>query len=98
MPDREYTVVSTSSRTAAVTPAVLSLRENDDGSQTRRIIQPTVVVNPGEPDASVHLAIAHQRRARSGVPWADPSNFSLASLRADEEIRLDLHASEVLRL
>jgi len=96
--EREYRVVSTSSRTAAVEPVVLSLRENDDGALTRRVLLPTVVVNTGEPDASVHVTIAHQRRARAGAQWDEPSQFSLARLRAGEEIRLDLHASEVLRL
>ena len=93
-----YLVSSTSRQSARVEPQVLSLRREDDGSLTRRIIEPLIVENPGTPEASVKIAITHQRRRTAGGPWENEAAFNLATMRADEQIRLALSSEETLAL
>jgi hypothetical protein len=61
-----YRVESRAWHVAAVDSKVLSLRDNDDGSSTRRIIDPLIVENPRNPKASVKVTLHAQRRSRRG--------------------------------
>lgn len=92
-----YRVESRSWHAAAVDPQVLSLREDDDGSSTRRIIDPMIVENPRNPRATVKITLHAQRRGRTDGPW-DERPFSLGSLKAGEEVRIPLDSAETLRL
>lgn len=91
-----YRVESRSWHVAAVDPHVLSLREEDDGSSTRRIIDPMIIENPKNPKATVKITLHAQRRGRADGPWEDKP-FSLGSLKAGEEVRIPLDSAETLR-
>lgn len=99
-PDEEarYRVTSTSRQSAEVEPQVLSLRREDDGSLTRRIIQPLVVENPNNPEASLKITFCHQRRRTAGGPWVAEPAFNLATLKAGDQVRLSLSSEETFAL
>jgi len=94
---RIYDIRSTSLQSAEVNPQTLSLRVNDDGAMTRRIIDAEIVENPGQPDATVSVSLRHQRRGFRDGRWEDLS-FNLATLKARQEVSLGLSAAETLRL
>lgn len=97
--DPSYDVRSTSLVTASADSIPMSLRKNDDGSTTRRVITPTILAhNPRNPDAKVKIRIHHQRRANTKSPWQKTSSFNEATLKAGQEVSLDLHSEEVLLL
>jgi hypothetical protein len=93
-----YRVSSTSRHSARVESQTLSLRRNDDGSLTRRIIEPLVVENAKQPEATVKVTFAHERRKVGGTTWDAEPAFNLGTLKAGEEIRLALSAEETLAL
>lgn len=92
-----YEVRSTSRRTAAVEPIVISLRENEDGSARRLLLVTTIVDSPPTPDATLRATLVYQRRATADGPWTE-DNLNLATLRAGQEVRLELHSAETLKL
>ena len=96
--ERRYRVTSTSRTSAQVEDQVLSLRRNDDGTLTRRIIEPLVVVNRNQPEATVKITFAHQRRRTDDGPWQAEPPFILSTMKVGEEIRLALSAEETLAL
>jgi hypothetical protein len=83
---------STSHRSADVDPVVL--RET---STTRLLFRPTLVDNPKDQAAAVNGTLVHQRKKPSGA-WEDYNEFPLSKLKDSEWVKLDLHASEVLKL
>jgi len=80
---------STSRTSADATPIVL--RQTD---QVRLVFKPTLVSNPKDADAAVHGEFVYQRK-RPSNSWEDIQSISLASLKADEGVRLELRAAEV---
>jgi hypothetical protein len=96
--DARYRVTSTSRQSAAVEQQVLSLRREVDGSLTRRVIEPLIVDNPNNPQASLKITFSHQRRRAAGRPWEEEPAFNLATLRAGDQVRLSLSSEETLAL
>lgn len=96
--EARYRVASTSRQSAAVEQQVLSLRRKDDGSLTRRIIEPLIVDNPNNPEASLKITFSHQRRRAAGHPWEEEPAFNLATMRAGDQVRLTLSSEETLAL
>ncbi len=96
--EARYRVASTSRQSAAVEQQVLSLRREDDGSLTRRVIQPLIVENPNNPEASLKITFSHQRRRAAGRPWDEEPAFNLATMRAGDQVRLSLSSEETLAL
>lgn len=92
-----YAVRSTSSRTAVFEPVEITLRENPDGSQRRLILKVSAVEDPPVPGATLRATLVYQHRRRSDEDWAE-DNFNLATLHAGQEVRMDLHSAETLRL
>lgn len=85
-------VTTTSSRTADVTPIVL--RET---STTRLIFRPVLLENPHSAEANIDGAFVYQRRS-SRNEWTDHSELSLSNLRAEEWVKIELKAAELLVL
>jgi hypothetical protein len=68
-------------------------------SYRRRILRIQWVDNAREADKPVLATILHQKRHQRKEPWLDSfHHFDLAKLRAGEEVRLSLSASESWRL
>ena len=88
-----YGARSTSSRTAVFDPVEITLRENPDGSQRRLVLKVSAVEDPPTPGAT----LVYQHRRRADEDWAE-DNFNLAMLRAGQEVRMELHSAETLRL
>jgi len=85
-------VTTTSGRTADITPIVL--RET---STTRLIFRPVLLDNPHSAEATIDGCFVHQRKSpRTG--WTDHSELSLSNLRAEEWIKIELKAAELLTL
>lgn len=94
-----YELRSTSLQTASAEPIPLSLRNNDDGSTTRRVITPTILdQNRKNPNAKVQIKIHHQRRANKKAPWQKVDAFKETTLKAGQQVSLDLHSEEALLL
>lgn len=85
-------VSSTSRRTADVDPIIL--RET---STTRLIFRPVFLNNPGNPDAAMDGTFLFERKTPSGQ-WQDYTALPLSKLRAEEWIKIDLRAAELLAL
>lgn len=85
-------VSSTSRRTADIDPIIL--RET---SMTRLIFRPVLLDNPGNPDAPMDGAFIYQRKTQSSG-WTDHSDLTLSQLRAEEWVKIDLKAAELLAL
>lgn len=92
-----YEIRSTSRRTAAVEPIEISLRENPDGSSRRLALKVTFVNNQTTPDATLQASFVYQHRRRSQDDWTE-DNFNLATLRAGQEVRMELHSAETLKV
>jgi len=93
-----YRVQSRSWHSAGVDRQVLTLRADDGTNLTRRVIDPVIVENPNDARASVRIDLRAQRRGKADGPWNEGLPFSLATLRADQEVRIALNSSETLRL
>ncbi len=76
---------------------MISLRENEDGSTRRLLLVTTFVDSPPTPDATLRATLVYQRRAKANGPWTEDS-FNLASLRAGQGVRMELHSAETLKL
>ena len=92
-----YEIRSTSRRTAAVEPIEITLRENADGSAKRLVLKVTLVTNQAIPEATLQATFAYQHRPRTHGSWSE-DNFNLATLRAGQEVRMELHSAETLKL
>lgn len=92
-----YRVQSKSWHSAAVDRQVLSLRDDDDGGSTRRVIDPMIVENPNNPNATVKITLHAQRRGKADGPWEDKP-FLLSAMQAGEEVRIELNSAETLAL
>jgi len=93
---RRYEARSTSRRTAAFDPVEITLRENPDGSQRRLVLKVSAVDDPPTPGATLSATFVYQHRRRADEDWAE-DNFNLATLRAGQEVRMELHSAETLK-
>lgn len=89
---RPIRVSSTSRQTADIDPIVL--RET---STTRLIFRPVLLDNPGNPEAPMDGALIFQRKA-PGDEWTDFTALLLSKLKAQEWVKIDLRAAELLTL
>lgn len=89
---------STSRTSADVDPISISLRENDDGSTTRRLMVPMIVRNARVDEATVKVEFRHQRRSHRTGEWEDVESFDLRALDPGQEVRLDLTSEETLQV
>lgn len=85
------------------TDQVLSNPENLAHGITRKVLRPELIwSNPKDPTALIRASLRHQRRgtnaAAQGDVWEDPDSFNLATLNANEEVRLHLRSGETKRL
>jgi hypothetical protein len=85
-------VSSTSNRTAAVDPIVL--RET---STTRLVFCPTLLDNPANPEAPMDGKFLYERKTPSGN-WHEFTELPLSKLKAEEWVKIDLRAVELLAL
>jgi antiviral defense system Shedu protein SduA len=83
---------STSSRTAECTPIVL--RESE---RVRLVFRPMLLVNDGDPRACVRGEFVYEKRHASGE-WRSANTLSLATVKAGEQYKLELHSGELLTL
>jgi Shedu protein SduA, N-terminal len=81
---------STSANTAECSPIVL--RETD---RVRLVFLPTLVTNPGAPEASVRGRFVYERKAKGGE-WTRAATISLSRLKVGEGVTLELHSQELL--
>lgn len=88
----EYEVRTTSRQSATVSDRVLAFT-----STTRLVLRPYIVTNPNNPDATVRIALVHQRKSNSGS-WEDAPTKPLSALKADEEVNLILRSKATLEL
>lgn len=93
---RRYEARSTSRRTAVFDPVQITLRENPDGSQRRLVLKVSAVDDPPTPGATLSATFVYQHRRRADEDWAE-DNFNLATLRAGQEVRMELHSAETLK-
>jgi hypothetical protein len=91
----EYLVDHTPWGVAQFNDIEVSLRESDDGRHTRRVLRPHSAVKDGERRLSVSLV--HQRVNPLTGSWQDVS-FDLRTLRAGEEVTLELDAEQTAKL
>ena len=82
---------------ATTNDVVISDPDEMENELTRRILRTELVVNKHDPRASVKASIMHQKRGPKNR-WEDADSFSLASLKAGQEIRLQLSARQTYRL
>jgi hypothetical protein len=83
---------STSPRTAECTPIVL--RETP---RVRLVFRPLILVNDDNPRACIKGDFVYERRQASGE-WLPANTVSLATVRAGEQYKLELHSGELLTL
>jgi len=82
---------------------VLSNPESVVSGTTRRVLRPEFIwSNPRDPTALIKATLMHQRRAAKsaarGDAWEDTDSFNLATLNANEQVRLHLSSGETKRL
>src|SRR5688500_12428364 len=93
-----YKVKSTSAWTAKVDDVWLDPPEDRDSVLTRRVLRTEIIDNPKNDRERVRITILHQRRASKLEPWADVDHFNLGTLKAGQEVRLQLDSAETHHL
>lgn len=93
-----YDVRSSSLQSAEGEPIPLTLRPDDNTNTTRRVVTWRIVDNAKDPKANLQLKIHHQRRASTKDPWQNVDSYNPGKLKADEEVSINLHSAEVLKL
>ena len=88
----EYVMRSTSTQSAILEDRVLTETAN-----TRLILRPEIVDNPGNPEAGVRITLVHQRRGTNQA-WEDLPRPPLSSLKAGEISKLRLDSEKTARL
>lgn len=89
----EKKVITSTSLSSADCSDII-LRET---TTTRLVFRPELVENPNDASAAVHGKFLFQRKSPKD-PWSDTATIPLSSLKVGEGYKLDLHASEVLKL
>lgn len=94
---RTYDARSTSRRTAVFDPVEIVVRENPDGSQRRLVLRVSAVDDPPTAGATLRASFVYQHRRGTDEDWSE-DNFNLATLRAGQEVRMELHSAETLKV
>lgn len=92
MDDESYQTRSSSSDAAIVEDRVLS-----ETSTTRKLLRAVIHENPAEPDATVRVALVHQRK-RPDQRWEDLPGPTLSSVKAGEAVKFALSSSDTAKL
>jgi hypothetical protein len=58
------------------------------------VLRPLLVENQRDGESPLKMTIVHQRRHSRSEPWEDVDSFSLATLKAGQEVRLTLGCAE----
>lgn len=90
--DARVEVSRTSAQTAEASPIVL--RET---KTTRLIFRPVLLDNPHDAAAAIDGQFTYQRKGRND-DWQDHTELPLSKLKAEEWVRLELKAAELLAL
>lgn len=69
-----------------------------DGARVRLVFRPQIVVNDKDPRACINGTFVYEKRQKSDEPWQAASTVSLASLKAGEGFKLELHSAELFTL
>jgi hypothetical protein len=93
-----FRVKTTSASSAKVDDIWLNPHEDPDSAMTRRVVRPELVDNAHSDEARVKITIVHQRRHKKNEPWQDYDTFNLGTLKAGQEMKLYLNASETNHL
>lgn len=93
-----YDTRSTSDKTARVEDIWLNPPRDPDAVHTRRVLRVELVDNVHSDVARVKACVVHQKRHSAKEPWRDADAFSLAQLKAGQEVRLQLGARETHHL
>jgi hypothetical protein len=88
----QYEVKTTSRQSATISDRVLA-----ETTTTRLVLRPEIIQNPNNPEASVRIALVHQRKSTSGK-WEDAPTKSLSTLRIDEQVNFNLRTKATLEL
>ena len=95
----EYSTERTSKWTAEVTDVQISTPKKDPSNErTRRVARMELVDNAKDAVACVRVTLLNQKRHSPKEPWQDPEFFSAVKLKAGEQIRFSLSASQARRL
>lgn len=92
MDDDTYSTHATSSRSANVEDRVLV-----EGATTRKLLRAIIHENPADPDATVRIALIHQRK-RADDSWEDQAGPSLNHLKIGEAAKFTLSSADTLAL
>ncbi len=92
-----YGVSSTSRRTADFDPVEITLRGDPDGSQRRLVLRVSEVEDPPTPGATLQATFVYQHRRKADDDWSE-DNFNLATLKAGESLRMQLHSGETQKV
>jgi hypothetical protein len=88
----QYEVKATSRQSATISDRVLA-----QTSTTRLVLRPEIIQNPNNPEASVRIALVHQRKSTTGK-WEDAPTKLLSTLKADEQVNFILRTKATLEL
>jgi hypothetical protein len=92
----KYRVSSTSPYTAKIEDAELT--PTHPTPNRRRIVWPTQVDDMHDKTKAIEITIMHQKKSRKSADCIDADSFNLGTLKAGQEIRLSLDASETYDL
>ncbi|MGH2355609.1 MAG: hypothetical protein ACRDJN_28715 [Chloroflexota bacterium] len=93
-----YTATGTSRDSARVDDVPLPSTDPDSDRHTRRVARPQIVANRHDRKKSVKISLIHQRKSPKTGRWEDSPAFSLVTVKAGEEVRLHLDASQTWHL
>jgi hypothetical protein len=93
----EYALRSTS-RASAVAQDIPLDGDATKSMLTRRIARATLVDNVHDKANSVKVTIMHQRRANAAASWQDADSYNLATMKAGQQIKLDLTSAQTRAL
>ena len=95
---KKLTLSSLTQNLASLHDVVISDPDNAESRVTRRILRWDKHSNPSNPSAFVSICLMHQKRHKGHGSWKDADSFDLRTLNAGEDVRLDLHSAETLKL
>ena len=93
-----YRIASTSSKTANVDDLWLDAPEDRSLALTRRVLRTLLVDNVHSNRERVRACVVHQRRHAKNLPWEDVDAFNLQTLKAGQEVRLQLNCAETFQI
>jgi hypothetical protein len=93
-----FNIRTTSASSAKIQDIWIDPPEDSALAMTRKIVRAELVDNVHSDQARVKVTVIHQKRHKKSEPWQNCDNFSLATLKAGQEVKLYLNAAETLHL